>query len=230
MCSARFLVLASLFINATPAVVHAGMPSLRLTDVAKMRLESISFFLVGFLLCAGLIQLLWNWLRKDFAFLPRLSYPKAVGLVTLWGLLFVLVLTMISGARELMTPGAWEKNGLTYRLAKPPLPPQPSDEDERRSGLERLRIALWKHADSNKGRFPESATGTEIASELWLVPGPSGMKYIYVGGQSPEQKQNPLAYEPELNGSKRMVLLTTGEVRHMEWRELASLLKGGGPP
>jgi hypothetical protein len=24
---------------------------------------------------------------------------------------------MISGARELMTPGAWEKQGVTYRLA-----------------------------------------------------------------------------------------------------------------
>jgi hypothetical protein len=36
--------------------------------------------------------------------------------VTLWGLLFLLILTMISGARELMTPGAWEKHGSTYRL------------------------------------------------------------------------------------------------------------------
>ena len=27
-----------------------------------------------------------------------------------------VVLAMISGARELMTPGAWEKHGATYRL------------------------------------------------------------------------------------------------------------------
>ena len=33
-----------------------------------------------------------------------------------WGSLFVLVLTMISGARELMTPGAWKKDGITYVL------------------------------------------------------------------------------------------------------------------
>ena len=45
---------------------------------------------------------------------------KALGVVFLWGLLFVLVLTMISGARELMTPGAWEKKGLTYRLTDDP--------------------------------------------------------------------------------------------------------------
>jgi hypothetical protein len=32
--------------------------------------------------------------------------------------LFLLVLTMISGARELMTPGAWEKKGFTYQLVR----------------------------------------------------------------------------------------------------------------
>ncbi len=37
-------------------------------------------------------------------------------MVVLWGLLFTVVLAMISGARELMTPGAWEKQGATYRL------------------------------------------------------------------------------------------------------------------
>ena len=68
------------------------------------------------LVSAGLIQLLWNSLRKSFTRLPRLNYPRAIGLVVLWGLLFIVVLTMISGARELMTPGAWEKQGATYRL------------------------------------------------------------------------------------------------------------------
>ncbi len=81
-----------------------------------MRLQTISFFLLCFLVSALFIQLVWNGLRKDFTRLPRLSYPKALGLVSLWGLLFVLVLTMISGARELMTPGAWDKVGSTYRL------------------------------------------------------------------------------------------------------------------
>src|SRR5262245_5092330 len=80
---------------------HAGMPSWTLTDVARMRVESISFFLAGFLVSSLLIKFLWNGLRRDFPVLPRLSYPRALGLVGLWGLLFVLVLTMISGAREL---------------------------------------------------------------------------------------------------------------------------------
>ena len=62
------------------------------------------------------IQRVWNASRADFPRLPRLSFGKAVGVVFLWGLLFLLVLTMISGARELLTPGAWRKEGFTYKL------------------------------------------------------------------------------------------------------------------
>jgi len=105
----------------TAGVAEAGMPSVQytITEAAKMRLETMSFFLAGFFLAAYFIMLLWNYLAKDFIILPRLSYGKALALVTLWGLLFILVLTMISGARELMTPGAWEKNGITSKLAQP---------------------------------------------------------------------------------------------------------------
>ena len=92
----------------------AGPPVL--TDVARMRVESISFFLLLISLSALGIKSLWNGLRKSFTRLPRLSYEKAVALVLLWGLLFVIVLAMVGGARELMTPGAWDRDGATYRL------------------------------------------------------------------------------------------------------------------
>src|SRR5262245_52114666 len=117
---ARHLVLLTIgVLTLWPATAHAGMSRVTsvLTEIARMRLQSISFFLAGFLLSCGAVQLLWNWLRRDFPVLPRLSYPRAVGLVGLWGLLFVLVLTMISGARELLTPGAWKPEGVGYRLA-----------------------------------------------------------------------------------------------------------------
>ncbi len=94
----------------------AGMPFFTLTDLARARIESISFFLVLFLLCALVLKVLWNWLAKDFEKLPRLTYGKALAATFLWGLVFVIVLTMISGARELLTPGAWEKDGATYKL------------------------------------------------------------------------------------------------------------------
>src|SRR5438105_9144417 len=83
-----------------PRVVLAGMPSITFSDVARLRLQTISFFLMGLLVSAGVIMAIWNSLCRDFAWLPRLSYPKACGLVVLWGLLFIIVLTMISGARE----------------------------------------------------------------------------------------------------------------------------------
>jgi hypothetical protein len=103
---------------------EAGMPPpIRLAELARLRLQTISFFLFVLLVSAGCVMWAWNSLRSDFPRLPRLSYPKALGLTTLWGLLFVVVLTMISGARELMTPGAWERREgeVTYKL-KEPLP------------------------------------------------------------------------------------------------------------
>jgi amino acid transporter len=108
---------------ATPAL--AGMPTplpthidrvLRLNGTALERLQVISFFLLTFLVCAAVVMLLWNYIQRDIPRLPRLSFGRAMAIVFLWSLLFVIVLTMISGARELMTPGAWEKQGFTYKL------------------------------------------------------------------------------------------------------------------
>jgi hypothetical protein len=153
------LVLALVLI--IPGVALAGMPSITLadvpravrtvtrtglTDLARQRLEVISFFLVGLMACAAVIRWTWNSLRKDFPVLPRLSYARALGLVVLWGLLFVLVLTMISGARELMTPGAWEKKGLTYRLAQDTPLPVEAEITARFEAVSRLRDRLVSYA------------------------------------------------------------------------------------
>lgn len=111
---------------AAPGSTLAGMPVVVLSDIAELRLQVISFFLAAFLLSAWGVKGVWNALRKDFPTLPHLSYKRALAFVFLWGLAFNLVLTMISGARELMTPGAWDKEGLTYRLS--PEADSPPDE------------------------------------------------------------------------------------------------------
>ena len=117
MRSVGFRGLATLLIGlACELPAHAGMPSITLVDVANARFEAISFFLALLLLVSLIVQRLWNSLGKDFPKLPRIGYGRALAAVTLWGLVFLLILTMISGARELMTPGAWEKQGSTYRL------------------------------------------------------------------------------------------------------------------
>ena len=112
-----WFAVALLGLAALASPAWAGMPApYTLKDIPRMRLEAISFFLAVLLASGGVVQWVWNGLRRSFGRLPRLNDWRAVGLVVLWGLLFAVVLTMISGARELMTPGAWEQKGATYRL------------------------------------------------------------------------------------------------------------------
>ncbi len=133
MRRARFYLCGALgCVVADAAPVAAGMPSVTLSDAASLRLQSISFFLVVFLVSALVVRGIWNAFRADFPRLPHLSYAKALGLVGLWGLLFVLVLTMISGVRELMTPGAWKKDGVTYALADDKKPTAPREAGPKR--------------------------------------------------------------------------------------------------
>jgi hypothetical protein len=49
-----------------PEVARAGMPMVTLSDLARMRIQTISFFLLGFLACAWVVQRIWNALRADF--------------------------------------------------------------------------------------------------------------------------------------------------------------------
>ena len=72
----RIIVVTSLmFLAPTPAL--AGMPTFLLTDMARMRIQTISFFLIGILLSSALIQWIWNSLRKDFAVLARIGSSPA---------------------------------------------------------------------------------------------------------------------------------------------------------
>jgi hypothetical protein len=216
---------------------RAGMPSpigdetveawlaTGLKETAVARLQSLSFFLMGFLLSALLIQLLWNAVRKDWSFLPRLTYAKALGVVFLWGLLFVLVLTMISGARELLTPGAWEKQGVTYHLKGAPEPPETESlEKKREQQLIRVKTALWQFAAEHHGHFPDTLAAAGLTKENQQVPDLTGMSYIYVKGLTPGQGKTPLLYEPDIFGPERLVLFSNGEIRPLKSNDLQQAL------
>src|SRR5262245_37903826 len=106
-----FLILLLLAL-ATPAA-RAGIASplptnpqrvLLLNETPRMRLQAISFFVVALLGCALAVRGLWNCVQRDFPQLPRLTFLKSLAVVVLWGLALVIVLAMIAGARELMTP------------------------------------------------------------------------------------------------------------------------------
>src|SRR5437764_12140819 len=189
------------FLVLWPRAALAGMPSISFSDVARLRLQTISFFLMGLLISAAVIMAIWNGLRRDFAWLPRLSYAKACGLVVLWGLLFIVVLTMISGARELMTPGAWEKNGLTYKLRNEPKAAehQPDNFLPRYDRLSQsLRAALLDYADRHDGRYPSSKDDASTQIGYWDLPDLSGTQYVLVPGCRRSGPAMPLLYDPEV--------------------------------
>jgi hypothetical protein len=203
---------------------------LRINDTAAARLQAVSFFLVVLLLCAGLVQLLWNYLRRDFPRLPRLSFGRALAGVVLWGLLFVVVLAMISGARELMTPGAWDKQGFTYKLNPGAGAPEPDPESLRRRHLERLRLALWHFAATHNGRFPSAGEMAEVPADLWEVPEAGGLRYEYVPGRTAAGPVSLLAYEPELDAHRRLVLRTNGDVGPLSSAQIRAQLEGEKRP
>src|SRR5262249_13988181 len=179
----RRLWLAALLLLSRPPTASAGMPAplptnveryliWRMNDSILARVQAISFFVVALLVCTAIVRWLWNYLQKDFPKLPRLSYGKALAAVLLWGLLFFIVLTMISGARELMTPGAWQKQGFTYKLTPQSAPAEPSPLELRKQHLERLRTALWHFAATHNGHFPSDGEKALIPAELLTVPEP----------------------------------------------------------
>jgi hypothetical protein len=234
MRAGRNLVVVLMVIAFSARACWAGMPSFSLADVprirtladlARMRLEVISFFLLALLIFAGILQAIWNGLRKDFTRLPRLSYFRALGVIGLWGLLFLLVLTMISGARELMTPGAWEKVGATYRLAPEPTPIE-KEIAERYEAICQLKRALWK-ARAN-GQFPAQS---KIAQSLWIVPRTNGARYEYIGGATYSDDDDSLrplpellAVEPAAVGDDRLAISRRrGEIRWVPGSEVAAL-------
>jgi hypothetical protein len=223
----RIAALVAIVVLTDQRVAHAGMPMVTISDIAQMRLEAISFFLGCFLVSSALVWKIWNAARNDFPRLPYLTYWRATGLVALWGLLFLLVLTMISGARELMTPGAWHKQGFTYKLVENDAVAKAaaSQHDQvRRQALDRLRAALWTYARHHDGKFPASSAPPEIPDETWLVPEPSGMRFFYNGGLIADQGRKPLAYEPGIFGKERFVLFSSGEIARLSEDELCATL------
>lgn len=206
---------------ACARTVLAGMPSPLPNDVVRVvqlnvsaqhRIQAISFFLLGLLLSTLAVRWLWNFLRRDFSKLPHLTFGKALALVCIWGLLFVVVLTMISGARELMTPGAWQQNGLTYTIANEgAADAEELDKLRREASILRLKNLLWELTEKS-GHFPSSKS---LAGDrqLWKVPGGNGLEYLYFPGNRNNSTRYLVACEPDLFHGTRFVLFSDGQVQ-----------------
>ena len=240
LCRARFTMFAAFLFFVAPAPASAGMPTplplppprfvQKLNESIEFRLQAISFFLLVLVGCTLVVWRLWNYLQRDFPRLPRLSFLKALAVVILWGLLFVIVLAMIGGARELMTPGAWKKTGIAYELTSKAPDAEPDPVSVRQQHLERLRTALWHFAAMHNGRFPSASEVKEIPDELWKVPDAGGLRYLYVPGQSASYAPVLLAWEPELEPERRFVLQTNGEIVALRSADLPAPRKSENSP
>lgn len=229
-------VVSSVVAQATPAVANAGMPTFTLTDVAKMRLSSISFFLLVALVSAIAIRWIWNQTRRDFSWMPHLSIKGAIGGVLLWGLVFVVVLTMISGARELMTPGAWQKNGLTYQLndtqastasaedIAAEVTRQFDERLERTAQLERLFAAVSEFSDMHDGRLPTEDEFLSLPDELLRTSTGVHARYVYtpVDPSDSDAFDPVIVIEPDVFADGRQLSLhRSGRIQPVVNRETA---------
>jgi len=201
------VVLIFIAIVAPGITAHAGMTVYGLRDIYRLRLEEISFFIFLLLVCAFVLKVLWNYAFKGIATIPRLRFLQALCVALLFGLVMLLILTMISGIREVLTPGAWRHQGTSYRLN------DPSQEPARRRSLEHLRSGLFEYARSHEGRFPPHDFVPEIPDKLWESPDQLGSHYIYSGGITSNDVETVLAVEPPNFADQRLVLLTSGDIQ-----------------
>jgi hypothetical protein len=208
-----------------PARAQAGMAMPTLTDIARARVEVLSFFLISYLVLAFIYQRLWNSLGRDLPRLPRLSYRGALCALVVCGLFIYVILTMISGARELLTPGAWARTGIKYKIREPDQEPQPWLESARRQSLERVHLALWQYADAHHGSFPSGRNDSGFPAMTWWSIDPTGLPLLYYPGLKRDDGQAILVYEPGSFGPARFVLRTDGSIVKMADSDLSSQVK-----
>jgi hypothetical protein len=239
---------AAMLLSASATTAWAGMPEfvpdestrrLVLSDAGQLRYGAISFFLMVLLLSPLVVRWLWNSLARDFPKLPRMTYFKSLGVVVAWGLLFLVVLTMIATTREIMTPGVWEKQGLLYKIPEN-LTSQPTSDPkyflERKQNIQQLKTALWHYAAQHQGTFPPSNQIVTIAPGFIEVPGTRKLLYDYVEGQTVQVDNAPhiliYEYESYVKESKLdelFVLRTNGEISILPWDNIRKELQEAKP-
>ncbi len=178
-----------------------------LNDVYRLRMEEISFFLFAFIVSAFLFKWLWNVLAKDFPKLPRLKFRHAAALSLTLGLGMLLILTMISGIREVLTPDAWRRQGSGYKLNSPVVV------EERRWHIQQLRDGLIGYARGHEGRFPPHDFVEELPAKLWETPDPKRLRYHYRASARLDDAEAMIAWEPGSFGDEVFAVFANGEVR-----------------
>ncbi len=225
--------LAGIIVLLSPQILCAGMPTISLSQSAIERTSAISFFLVMILAATAIICFAWNGLRKDIPQLPAIGWRAAFGIAMLWGLLSIVVLTMISGARELMTPGAWKRDGLVYKLSSGETT---SDETEamkqwkaeqhqsRKDQLTRLQSSLLVYAIEHEGKYPDAENVSAIPNERWQLPKDIGGRYLYYPGKKLGESKSIIVIEPQIT-NRQFVLFADGIITELLPDQIELLMK-----
>jgi hypothetical protein len=221
--SSKWTLSTVALVSVSELPAHAGMTVYGLRDIYRLRLEEISFFIFLLLICAFLLKLLWNYAFKGYNAVPRIKFLQALSLSILFGLVMLLILAMISGIREVLTPDAWRHQGTSYKLN------DPSQEPARRRSLDQLRSALLDYARRHDGKFPPNDYDPEIVDKLWEAPDQLGSHYIYSGGRTTNDASALLAVEPVNFGDQRFVLKVSGEIESLSNTEIEKKLSETQP-
>lgn len=199
---------------ALASSAQAGMTVYGLNDLYRLRLQEISFFLLLLVVCSFVFKLLWNHATRGFPAVPRVKFLQALSICLLFGIGMLLILTMISGIREVLTPEAWRKQGTSYRLN------DPAQDPARQRSLQQLRTALFDYARQHEGKFPPHDFVPEIPDKLWEAPDQLGTHYVYSGGISQSDANAILAVEPVVFGEPRYVLTAGGQIEKLSAQEI----------
>lgn len=188
-------------------IAEAGMPMPVLTRYGMDRLIGMSTALFILMVVVAIpIRLCWNALfvsikadENDPAIKP-LTYPQALGVTFLGGFLFLLVLVMIAGSRELLSPGAWIPDGAMsktlYSVERERIAQSTGGDDRkgidllRRDAIVRLRDSLMLYSKEHDGQLPDSIEQSGFG-DLWLIPFAAGIRYEYY----PSEADGPLVRE-----------------------------------
>ncbi|WP_339741890.1 hypothetical protein [uncultured Rubinisphaera sp.] len=219
-------------LNSVSLIILAGMPSITLSSSAAERFNAISFFLLVLLLSTLIIRFCWGQLSDVTPQIPKATFRQAFAVSILLGLCSIVVLTMISGARELMTPGAWQKNGLTYQVGQTETGNNTEITladykleimSQRELKITELKNQLLIYSARHDGQYPASKDESWFVESLWQLPETLGGTYILRSGHQFSNAPIPLVIEPEIDGSQ-WAILANGSVQNFKPDALKELL------
>jgi hypothetical protein len=139
------------------------------------------------------------------------------------GAVFALVAGLAVGKREVFLPEKWIEQGFTHRLTEEQQREVAAElHDERQRRLEELRDSLRQFAATNDGAYPQSLDDARIPEGVRQPPHSGGLQYVFMPKLTLHDGVTVLAYEPEIFGRERLVLLADGQIVSMGQEHLRS--------